>query len=258
MLGTKVIMSNSTKVFIVPSATEYENTDDDGFAVGTYSAFVSGSSYTIEAYNTSDSIPYAEVVVKVGPTGLKKENVSSFMLVSDIGMKWLEDEGINTVYVKGLRGGKEETLYCANSYDVVLNGLEEGDLALFGFNKDNRINDMIILYDYSKRKVNQSYSKLHTSSRTVSQGISARTVYGYVNSVRGSVIRWGYDKADQIDEVADVSGLNIMIYDGSRKTDKAYIGTINDVAAYEYESSSPSEIYLSVKYGKAQYVAIYK
>mgnify|MGYP003297308537 CR=1 FL=1 len=79
--------------------------------------------------------------------------------------------------------------------------------------------------------------------------------FGYVNSIDGNVIKFGYLSGEQQDEFC-VNYSNIMIYD--RQTDKAYIGTVDDVLTYDTVGADCSRLIWHTVWGKHRSLIVYR
>ena len=68
-------------------------------------------------------------------------------------------------------------------------------------------------------------------------GESFQLSFGYVNSKKDDMLRWGYKSPQSVDEVwnqfisSSTGGSRIMIWDTEQE--KAYVGTLDDVIDYE-------------------------
>ena len=77
----------------------------------------------------------------------------------------------------------------------------------------------------------------------------------------GNHLTWSYNELGKNDEIYDVtvnSNLaKIMIYDKNKRTEKVFLGTLNDVTSYENSSDSYSKIITMAQNGQVYAIVFY-
>ena len=60
------------------------------------------------------------------------------------------------------------------------------------------------------------------------------------------------------DELQDLTGIPVMVYDSSRRDDKVYIGKVDDIRDFEIYGSDASAFYARTENGKVTKFVLYK
>ena len=242
-LGMKTIVNSETKVFKVPknpvNSTEKSYTINN--AVSPYIGY-DATAYTI---NTKNGYAGALVIKTTSLSNLDKESIGISM-IADIGEYYsAEDDEVKIKLIYYSRGSRTEKDIDKDVYseNEVFKNLTPGDLCVFGTNPLGEINDVLVLYDYSKYKGEKPTEwKGYVSDSgmcwyNTAQGARSNLTFGYVNQKTDSILRLGYSKFDGYDEAHLISG-NVMIYDSTLRKNNVYtipVSQIRDYMSVGYE-----------------------
>lgn len=220
-LGGNLLLSENTKVFVVPDQTQ-SKADLEEFYIMSLSEFEADVSYKNIIPYDLDRIRTAGAIVIVG---YKKSvsSKSSFMVVDSV-VSTLNSE--NTP-VKGIRGYYKNTLITLATKDasVLLDSsgktveLGKGDVIQFSMDNDGNISSVSLKYDYSAGDKQSVSTSLSYSSNSFVRG----AVY-YTDAVAGKFISDGGSSKYIIG--TDKSTI-INIYD--TETNTLTPGTISDL-----------------------------
>ena len=177
-------------------------------------------------------------------------NDERLTIVTDI-FETLDDEEqiVTAISVLRAQDGAPLTAEYKINEGLSIAGLEKGDVIRCSYS-GNTIMDYELLYDESSNDLPDKfpgskwqgvtdYWNLYQpkNQSTTTYGDNFQLSFGYVNSKKDDMLRWGYKSPQSIDEVwnqyisSSTGGSRIMIWDTEQK--KAYVGTLDDVIDYE-------------------------
>ncbi len=250
MFGPKCIIDKNTVIIGVPDEDSYASSTDNDYALMSTANFKSGTSYSIESYKTDTDTFYSNIVLYKGSVSKAITPETDFMLVESIGRASYEDTECE--YLSGAINGTKKIFYADEKFSLVNEGVEEGDVVRLGYTKDDRINSVEIMYDYSTGNLNQHRLLYASFFNTI------RFVYGTVAEKNGNLIKVGFSSPLDYDEIEDLTGIPVMVYDSSLRENKVYIGNSDDVRDYKTYGTDASRLYARTENGKLTKIVLYK
>ena len=155
---TGVSLSTSTKVMIVP----VDRFETDEYSVGTYSKLKNGTSYSFEAFNSSETnVPEIILVYGSDTTINLNDPTITFALVDSIKSTIKDGETITTLECKV--DGNSKTYYCENA--SVLANYRKGDVLKLGFDAKGYIKEVACAFDEDNVPAEDSSYKYTSSNR---------------------------------------------------------------------------------------------
>ena len=253
MFRPRYATSDQTLVFCIPEEDNTYPSEDVDFDVYTNINTVFNGDKTssgIGLYKFSEDTPFIDVVTQRISGDLNSEIASEtdVMLVDEI-RNVLDSSGSVVEEIYGLQ------LKRVVSYRVEpgtnMFGIESGDIIRVKRNAKGYISSIEKLYDLSTGE--KSWGDAY-ESRTF--GSAGRFTVGYVDSL--FVYNVGSNmQAQSLVNVSEVLGgdvveahsfhtnnNDVMIYDSTRRTDKAYIGNAQDVLSYEDAGNEASLVFV--------------
>ncbi|HIT85414.1 MAG TPA: S-layer homology domain-containing protein [Candidatus Ornithomonoglobus intestinigallinarum] len=227
-MGTKIYVNDSTKIFAVPNTDEEASNED--YMVKSRSNLVNDTSYMTSAYRMgSDLLEYEEVLVIHGTNWTAASNTDPLMLVSDI-QQGLNDNGEVVEVIHGFKGSEEVWLTCDASFSCDLSGIDAGDTIRVEYSRSGDVIKTTKYYDYSERKG----TSIDASS--LNAGFRAGAVFA--NDRVGDMILCGYSDGSEFDEVFNLGGVTILVYDSEVNGGTARTGSLGDIKTYQMTRST--------------------
>ena len=245
MVGSKMFLNNSTKIFFVPSDESILEADEDEFRVGKTDLLTADIGYSLETYATDDVDGYEEYVVVKGVDWNSQSSNGTPLLVDSISVA-LNSEGEMAYKLIGYQGAGKLTVTTKDMNIKGISDITTGDLISFTRNVAGDVISIKRLYDYDG--VNSTSNTNTWSSR--------RVVVGYVHEKAEGLLGIGYNSGEDLDEKFTAS--TYVIYDSELRKNAAYAGTVNDILSYKDAGNACSKICAYVNHGSAQIVIIYK
>lgn len=249
--------NSKTYVFCIPFE---DNTYPSELAFGVYT-FAGDVPFTryieysnVGLYKFSEDTPYIDVVTLRRSDSLNGslDLYADVLLVDEIRTVLGEDdEVVDKIY--GL--SRNATIeYCVEP-GLDISSIGSGDIIKFGRNARGYISTFDLVYDYSNNlpKWGSDYESNVFNS-------SERYTMGYLDSIYIDNVGNSYT-TKSLFNVSDTLGGDIveahawhtnnntfMIYDDSRRTNKAYLGSINDLLTYENAQGAASRLFVQWRY----------
>ena len=250
-------LTPDTKVFVVPT-----NGDSDQILVSDYNVLVSITggnriSIPMTLYRTKkDNVAIAAMIVKVRDTGFSLENVNVaggrlMGIVLDIA-EAVDQDGEACYELTINSNGKRETVYTAEKKTIeFLNGdsvckIGKGDLIIYGYDKNKRINtgNIRVVYDRDKDWFNTKDIPLYSDEYSANRNYKKVFVYSktdYSNFYRVSSL-----PCDRVANEQDLYIYNlgdfktILLYDSERDTVRE--ASTEDIVCYKDTGNECSKI----------------
>ena len=280
LLGLKnFITSTGTVVIQVPEKKNILTAGDDEFVVTGKSAFKDREPAVADIYKFNPDVLTADLVITYKAFSPDINYASGLMLVDEVSQA-IGSDGMVADCISGLHNGVYTTIYISDNYNasdfedsVDVSKIGSGDVIVFATNLTGEAIRIRMVCDYSiaeknepnnmffdNNAMNPNYSK--TRDEYYSDFINRyRISYGYVNRIVGNHLTWSYNELGKNDEIYDVtvnSNLaKIMIYDKNKRTEKVFLGTLNDVTSYENSSDSYSKIITMAQNGQVYAIVFY-
>lgn len=250
MFGPKCIIDSKTVIMGVPASDAEDGATDDDYAIMSTANFKSGTAYTVESYKTEKDTFYSNVVLFRGSVSKAITSETDFALVESIGRT--SSDGTECEYVTCAINGAKKDIIVDSKYSLVADGVEEGDVVRFGYTKDDMINSAEIMYDYSEKELNKHRLLYATFFNTI------RFTFGTITERRENIVKMSFGTLGDFDELQDLTGIPVMVYDSSRRDDKVYIGKADDIRDFEIYGSDASAFYARTENGKVTKFVLYK
>ena len=226
-MGTKIYVDDNTKIFAVPNSSETASNED--YMIKSRKDLVDDVSYMTSVYRLgTELLDYEEVIVIKGKDWSAASNTDPLLLVSDIQKGLNADEEVVDI-IHGYRGAEEVWLTCESGFSCENYGVDTGDTIRVGYSLSGEVADAVKYYDYSERRG----TVLNASSLNAALRIG--TVYA--NDKVGNMIFCGYNDGTSFDEVFNLSGVTVLVYDSEAGKNKVRIGTVGDIKTYKMTQS---------------------
>lgn len=239
--GWKIPVRTSAIAYNVPETDKISSSSEKKFTCekATSSTFSSmgGTGITINNvfYKLGTEAVFYDYMATIGEKSVSL-NDARLSIVSDIFEKMGDDEEVVTAIalLKETSSGPVKEEYVVDTDLVSLDGLEKGDTIRFAAN-GNTITTYELLYDESSDALPNwagitDYWNLYQAYTYY--GDVFQLSFGYVNSKKEGILRWGYKSASVADEAWQNNvASRIMIWDTQKE--EAFVGGIKDVIDYE-------------------------
>lgn len=261
----------ATNVLFVPTDDKVLTEEESEFQfISLWEAgFESDNRYDIEAYKLSKTDDFPSVIVCRG--GNLTQAYDEIILVDKIINKRKED-GNYATFIYGLQRTKfveqeinEDTSFTAaleGGIPVTLSGvedIEEGDLIRCMTNRSGRATKVNRLYDCSKGGLPTWGGVKETTNWYDGSAYNQffQLSYGYVTEKGTQTVKWGYKNIGDFDEEYNLAILPIIVYDPSRKYNKVYSGTMDDIFSCETAGDNCSRIIFKTVHSNGSCAVIY-
>lgn len=233
-------VNDSTKVFFVPAGNSDEDND---FYVGNISSLYDDLEARVEGYVTGKSTFVAEaVVVRYNMNVLI---ATPFTVVEKITTALDADDSIVNI-IHGMSGGKNTDLIVTDETLLTRDGnIAKGSIIRCRTDKNGEVKDITNIYSMDgSGKLNNS---LHEYNHGAGSGrfSNVRAVLGYIYDREGTVARFKFKDAAQVDEMFNLKNCNFYVYTGGREGVK--IGTIDDLYDDLHHRSEHDEVVISTR-----------
>ena len=246
-----------TYVFCIPFENN-ANPSELAFGVYTFAGDVPFTRYTeyanVGLYKFSEDTPYLDVVTLRRSDSLNGSlSIYADVLLVDEIVQVLGQDGEVVDKIYGL--SRNATIeYCVEP-GLDISSIGSGDIIKFGRNARGYISTFDLVYDYSNNlpKWGSTYESAVFNS-------SERYTMGYLDSIYIDNVGSSYT-TKSLFNVSDTLGGDLaeahawhtnnntfMIYDASRRKNKAYLGSINDLVTYENAQNSASRLFVQWRY----------
>lgn len=227
-MGTKIYVNDSTKIFAVPNPDEKSTNED--YMIKKRSNLANDTSYMTSAYRMGNELlEYEEVLVIQGTNWTAASNTDPLMLVSDI-QQGLNDYDEEVDVIHGFKGGEEVWLNCDADFSCAIADIDKGDTIRIEYSREGDVKNATKYYDYSERTGSAM------DSTSLNAGFRAGAVYA--NDKVGNMILCGYTDGSNFDEVFNLSGVTILVYDSEARGGTARLGNIGDIKTYQMTHST--------------------
>ncbi|MGN0179960.1 MAG: S-layer homology domain-containing protein [Monoglobaceae bacterium] len=266
-LGTKILIDNDTKIFVesVPGST-----DENDFMIKGKSDLINSRYYSAEAYRyKGEALDFEDIlVVKDRSLGLPVDS-SPCILVDSIG-QCLNDDGDTVECVIGYQGGAELEISAATDSLFTEKGVSGGDVIRLIYDKSGNASDVEKLYDYDSGKRPYTNSGNGISYIDAAEGEASlvsqvgaawantfRMVTVYASNTVNNVLCAGYSSGESADEMFNLSGAAILIYDSEAK-EKIRTGTMADIRTFKTSGDNCSTVFIHTYATNIKTVVVYR
>lgn len=262
--GKKIIFSSAAKVYKVPSDSDVKTADEIDFNIGKVSDFYRSLAYPIEAYKFSKDDEYDDIIVYRTNDSLTESHewANSNMMMVDSVYDAIDDNGTQTKEISGIISGNMARYTLAESMKAEsfsADNIHCGDLIRCRFNSHGQINHIQLLYCADTKTRNGWAEESNTGIYfDKSFGANFQLSFGYVYERGKNVITWGTSIGSDATEAYDITYVPVMVYDASKRDDKVYKGTIDDIAGYDNVGADCDTVILQSMEGVGKALAVFK
>ena len=190
-------VSGNTAVFKIP-VDDTENYDSYGVLTKSY--FSNSESYEVEAYNLGEGSLIADAVLVYEEAEKVKNSIG---IVKDDCKMLLDEDGTAKMSITLIdHTGKEQNFRTEDT--SMLEGISPGDFVSCGYDVNNKLKSVSVIYDYSEKKYTQK------SNPTSDYAIGIRYAFGKVFEKHGTAIGVAMG-----DITSETTRLDCQIYDVS-------------------------------------------
>lgn len=239
--------------FIVPPADQADTASDDMYYIMPQS-YLSTSirAQKVDLYSVDSSDPFAAAAV-IEESGKVLQESTQFSVIKSISRKMTPDgDDLEAITVFD---SSESEYYVDSSLKLSDLNIGEGDAVRIGTNSKGYVNQIDILFHYTAGDT-VPVSPILWTGYTFAED---RITFGHVVYKKDRIIQWGYDTADTVSEAVEIpKDLPIIVCDETRRKDKVYIGTIDDIRDFKTSGNSASTILAHERFGEPKRLVVYK
>lgn len=266
--GSNIYVDSKVPMMIVPEKDSIKSAEETKFAVKNATSLASDKSHSLAIYTTDDESFVPEMVVCYQDMSSEILDTSQLYVVEKIG-RALNDKEMSAICLTLDSSGEADYFVADDYYNYVLKdtdvkgwdhvdplGLEPGDVVRIGENSEGEINNIKLIFDYSKAKENSEttffYDAIHpgiyklTANSMAGSNYATVTGYGYVSRKSGTLFGWGYYSPTEINQVygsgIESSKLKVMVVDDTKRQDICTTGSVSDLVSYQESNVDFSKI----------------
>lgn len=275
-LGVASYIDANTPIFYVPTGIARPSEDD--IYCGPYSfIMVTDEKYTCNAYRFGSLTMSTGAVVceyKFSELPLNRNNGAKVVMFDSV-RKGVDSDGEVVQLVDGFSAGAKVEIQVPTK--ISLMDVEQGDIIRFYYDINGNVSENIKtgLPDMElickRRNIyennspgwtnNTKYPNLYseqTSAELNYYRAGIQFSYGFVNTVDGTLVGWGFNDGSTVDEIANIPG-GIVIYDSSeREKNRIRTGTVADISDYTSAGDDCSRIIYHTRGGGYVETFIYR
>ena len=244
--------------------SDVKTADEIDFNIGKVSDFYRSLAYPIEAYKFSKDDEYDDIIVYRTNDSLTESHewANSNMMMVDSVYDAIDDNGTQTKEISGIISGNMARYTLAESMKAEsfsADNIHCGDLIRCRFNSHGQINHIQLLYCADTKTRNGWAEESNTGIYfDKSFGANFQLSFGYVYERGKNVITWGTSIGGDATEAYDITYVPVMVYDASKRDDKVYKGTIDDIAGYDNVGADCDTVILQSMEGVGKALAVFK
>lgn len=269
IFGSRVPINNSTKVFMVPSVVE---SDDSLYRVKNRSYYTNDRRYSINAYADRADSHIAGAVLMFTGSGAEKIDENVEVTIIDYVTRGVSADGTSCYIIHGLRGGAEVTNIVKDNSVIdnlmsIVPGLSGqkhtlscGDAVKLALNSETQeVTDIELYYDRENDYI------LKNSGITKDISDSNRMLKASVYSEEGGnlwLTQEDLDKDGVVLKAEDVESVNALLYrvyklELKNGKLKASVADTGDICDYKNTGENYSKIAMFSKYNNPGVILIY-
>ncbi len=247
-LGTKIAVNSDTKIFCVPTESDIKTAENEAFTVRKKSDLVNDKNYMAESYSIgTETGDFADAVVVYGTEWGEPTSWTAGVLIDSKYTALNSDDEVVEAF-NGYQGTSQVEMICDSS--LKLDGYKSGDIVRAIKNSKGYVTKLERLYEYGKPVDSSNYKNMFNAVR--------RNLLVNVNDRIGPLVKVGYNSGADYDEVFNLDGKPIVIYDADEKKTKIQKGTYADVLTYAATGRTDHKIFIQCNYENVVMVVIYK
>lgn len=269
IFGSRVPINNNTKIFMVPSAVE---SDDSLYRVKTRSYYLNDRRYAVNAYAVGADSHIAGAIVMYTGSGAEAIDENVEVTIIDYVSRGISEDGSSCYIIHGLRGGAEVSNMVKDN--SLIDNLESivpsqsgqkhtlscGDAVKLALNSETQeVTDIELYYDRENDYI------LKNSGITKDISDSNRMLKASVYSEEGGnlwLTQEDLDRDGVILKAEDVESVNALLYrvyklELENGKLKAVLGGVSDICDYKNTGENYSKIAMFSKYNNPGVILIY-
>ena len=244
-LGKKILIDDDTQIFSVPSV--YSSEDKD-FSMRRKSNLVNDQNYTFDVYRyKTDELDFEDVLVLKDANWAQASEWDASILVERIMETYDADTDEVVECLVGYQGSSEVTFYTNGEYSFKQNDIKSGDLIRVARDEKGKVESASVSYSY------QGTSRPIGSDENA--GYRIATVYA--NDKIGKVLKAGYESGAAFDEIFNLNGVSILVYEPDSRGAKIRVGTMGDIRTYKSSGNDCSTVVIQTHYSEPRTVIVY-
>lgn len=247
-----------TITFNIPDSSNFAALNETDFSMT--STYFDYYVYPVESYTMGDETIIPDILV-VGPTSSVSTKLSDPAVFSEMTQVLDENDKLRYKITYIDQTGEKSVLVAsefstAGDGHISYNDLESGDIFKYNLNSKSEIKSITKIFDINKDK------QIDTSHLNAYKVWSTwDTEYtGYVKKVEDGWIQYGPQLNDDTDDVLikHLSYYKTVVYDSSKRENKVYMGSLEDVLSYESSGADCSYIFTVQRNGHSTFTVVYK
>lgn len=233
VMGPKVHINSSTKLFVVPESEAYKNDANSYQIVKGNSFFKDWVSYKVEGYRTGNrnSLGYTEAMLTktdLMGTGSALSHVNVFV-VKGAGEVYDEENSEVREQLTLLAGKAEQTFMNAEGYSFMNNPVvKAGNVVKIKVNSRNEITDITLLYGEKTNGSTVTDSNNTVALNQSGWGTKDSYAIGYVTDVENGLVGFSMEKGGETFLIGATANKPVAVYDPTT-TEKVFVGGENDL-----------------------------
>lgn len=243
-LGKKILIDDETMIFAVPST--YSQNEED-FAFKTKKNLVEDKNYATEVYRyRTENLEFEDILVMKDADWHQSYDWEGSILVNKITTTLNSDDEV-VECLEGYKGNSYVKAITDGKYSLERNGIKSGDVIKIQCDAYGNIDGANIVYSYggASRPITSDYNA------------SYRIATVYAHDKIGNALKVGYSNGSDFDEVFNLSGTTIMVYDPDEVKEKIRQGSIEDIRTYKTSGSNCSTVVVQTNYMTPVMVVVY-
>lgn len=279
LLGVNnVVDATNTVVIHVPQKQTLETADDKEYVVGGKSSFKDQKKYNVEVYKCNPDTLTAELVI-LHETYTADIGYSNGLMLVDEVVQVVNSDGMVVDCIRGNHNGQYKEVLINDDYEttgdaydyVPSSKIDSGDIITYATNSLGEIIRIRLLFDYSIAENNSDNTFFNNAvnpqyalkNPVIWENFTAgyKISYGYVSRKEGNLWSWSYFDLGKDDEIYNVTTNNnlakVMIYDSSKKDEKVYTGSLEDITSYEQSATEFSKVFTMAHNGQIYSIVFY-
>ena len=244
-LGKKILVDDDTQIFSVPSV--YSD-DDKDFSVRDKNSLVNDQNYTVDVYRyKTDEVDFEDILVIKDVNWSQSSEWDASILVEQITETYDTDTDEIVECLVGYQGNSEVNLYSNGEYSFKQNNIKSGDLIRVARDEKGKVESASVSYSYQG------------TSRPIGSDINAgyRIATVYANDKIGEVLKAGYESGASFDEIFNLNGVSILVYEPDRRGARIRVGTMGDIRTYKSLGNDCSTVVVQTHYSDVRTVIVY-
>lgn len=232
-MGKKNIITDSTKILIVPSDDEAKNADISHFSIGSREELlISGTEYLAECYSVDTDKNYEDIVV------IKEDNRTYSIdrnypkMVAEVLYTINDDD--EPILSLSCYDGTTNVKYTVKQENFPDITFEKGDLIYVRADSNNEIKACEMLYKYKNGTPVEQWGEATLDNGSI-------VTSGWVVNMKNDIIKYGYYDCTTVNEAYNLNSgsfANVTYFDGKN----AWVAPSSEIITGEMNPYSPDRI----------------